>query len=526
MIRLSPRQLVALVIFTAGVLWAETPAIRGLLHMWNNSPMYSYGYLVPFISAFLVWSQREALARLTPTPSLVGGGAVLALWLLMMGLGRLGGVLLVEQLALLVAIAGGILVIGGWAYLKTMWAAVAYLLLMVPLWDGFTEPLHLKFQLLSASIGVRMLDLVGVPAWRVGTVIALPNLTIEVARACSGVNYLIAVLALGLPLAYLYLRSPWRRIVLIASAMVIAALSNSLRVALIGILAYLELGAPLHGPAHTLHGLFVSAIGHVALFVGLWLLSRHDKPAPNQPASEAAATVASSVVTPRLSPTAAFAPMAAAAIFVWAGAVAVNAYAPSPVPLAASLDQLPGSLGPFSADPYTAPPQPEWWSPADQELRRRYRQGELNVDVLIGYYEAQRQSREVVNYRSNALHRDSRAASLDLGSSGSIPINLAREKIGPYERLTVYWYEIDGQVETAPLAAKLRTLWNAVGTGRTNGAIVCLTTQSETAGTDPATLEALLTLARETHRALARCLPRRAPTADAAAPVSRKAPAA
>ena len=82
---------------------------------------------------------------------------------------------------------------------------------------------------------------------------------IEVARACSGVNYLVAVLALGLPLAYLYLRSWWRRGVLIASALLIAAAANSLRVALIGVLVYYDLGAPLHGPAHVLHGLFVSA---------------------------------------------------------------------------------------------------------------------------------------------------------------------------------------------------------------------------------------------------------------------------
>ena len=106
------------------------------------------------------------------------------------------------------------------------------------------------------------------------------------ARACSGVNYLIAVLALGLPLAYLYLRSWWRRAVLIAAALLIAAAANSLRVAMIGALVYYDLGAPLHGPAHVLHGLFVSAIGHVALFVGLWLLgSREQRAAADAPAA-------------------------------------------------------------------------------------------------------------------------------------------------------------------------------------------------------------------------------------------------
>ena len=55
---------------------------------------------------------------------------------------------------------------------------------------------------------------------------------------------------------------------------------------MIGALVYYDLGAPLHGPAHVLHGLFVSAIGHVALFVGLWLLgSREQRAAAGAPAA-------------------------------------------------------------------------------------------------------------------------------------------------------------------------------------------------------------------------------------------------
>ena len=46
---------------------------------------------------------------------------------------------------------------------------------------------------------------------------------------------------------------------------------------MIGALVYYDIGAPLHGPAHVLHGLFVSGIGHVALFVGLWLLGAREQ---------------------------------------------------------------------------------------------------------------------------------------------------------------------------------------------------------------------------------------------------------
>ena len=122
-----------------------------------------------------------------------------------------------------------------------------------------------------------MLQSLGIPVFRQGTVVSLPNVTFEVARACSGVNYLIAVLALGLPLAYLYVDGVVRRVTLITVAILIAALSNGLRVGLIGILSYLEVGSPLHGPFHILQGLFVAGIGYAALFLGLRFIGRKER---------------------------------------------------------------------------------------------------------------------------------------------------------------------------------------------------------------------------------------------------------
>ena len=125
--------------------------------------------------------------------------------------------------------------------MHAVWFALAYLVLMVPFWEGLTEPLHLPFQQLSANLGIRMLHVVGIPSYREGLYLFLPNVTLEVARACSGVNYLVAILALGLPLGYLYLPTVWRRVLLLAMAIGVAAISNSLRVALIGVLSYLEI---------------------------------------------------------------------------------------------------------------------------------------------------------------------------------------------------------------------------------------------------------------------------------------------
>jgi EpsI family protein len=500
-----------LLLVTLLVVHAE--AVRGMLRLWNDSPMYSYGYLVPLISAFLAWSRRGELARTDMHPSFGAGLGLLALWLTVYAAGRFAAVLLAEQVALVIGVAGAIALIWGWRTLRIVWAAVAFLLLMVPLWDGFTESLHVPFQNLSANIGVRMLDLVGVPAYREGTFITLPNLRLEVARACSGVNYLVAVLALGLPLGYLYLRSPWRRVVLLVSALLVAALSNSLRVALIGVLVYFDLGAPLHGPGHVLHGLFVSAMGHVVLFGGLAILRRGERTDEAQtPVSGAVPAVGSPPAGLR------FAPVLLALATFWAVAGLTTWREPRPVALIGALDRLPATLGPWTADPYAAPAALPWWTGAETELRRTYRRGDRAVDVHLNYFPSQRQSHEVVTHRASELHRAARAFDVRLDSPNPTAVNLATETQDGPARLDAFWYELDGVVETTPADVKLRTLWNAVGRGRTNGAVICLRTADPGPAGRDAVLDELGRLAGDVHRGLAASLPGRSPALAAAVP--------
>ena len=144
--------------------------------------------------------RREALAALTPQPSWALGSVVLLRRRCCMTIaGRAGGIQVLEQLAFLVSLtARRAHAVRRRRTSASRWAALAYLLLMVPLWDGFTEPLHEPFQQRSAAIGIWLLHGIGIPAFREGTFITLPNLQIEVARVCSGVNYLVAVVALGL----------------------------------------------------------------------------------------------------------------------------------------------------------------------------------------------------------------------------------------------------------------------------------------------------------------------------------------
>ena len=495
----SSRDTMLVVAVSLAILFAHRDALAAMVDLWRVSPMYSYGFSVPFISGYLIWSRRELLSPLAPQPSFAGGAAVAVLAVVMALAARAAGIQVLDQLAFLASISASILVLFGWRYLRVGWPALGYLLLMVPIWDGFTEPLHQPFQLRSAEIGAWILQSLGVPAYREGMIIALPNLKIEVARECSGVNYLVAVIALGLPLSYLQLPGNWRRVALLASAVVLAALSNGLRVALIGLLAYFEVGSPLHGPFHMLHGLFVAGIGFVVLFAGLrWLT-------PLTPAASPASAQVG-CVSGRLNP-AGGPPRPVLtmwpALVLTSLLVIVGSNVASPAPRAAAyhdgLADFPSQLGEWSWDVGRTPAGrgPAIWPGADVELSRSYRRaGGDAFDLYIAYFSSQIQGREMVTYRATALH--ARSASLALPGERAVML-VANDPADVAESgKSVFWYTFSSGAETNPYVVQARMLLNGLWNGRGDGAVVVL---NMPAGAD--STESLGTLMPIVERALA-----------------------
>lgn len=484
------------VLLAAGTLFVFRDPLLAMVEQWDASPMYSYGYVVPFISCYLLWARKEQFALRSVTPSRLWGGALVLGSLAVLSIGRVSAFQVLEQLSFVSTIAGIVLFVFGRSYLVLAAPAIGYLLFMVPVWDAFTEPLHWPFQINSAKLGVSMMQAIGVPVYREGTVIALPNLMIEVARECSGVNYLVAVLALALPMSFLRLKQQWRRVVLIGSALIVAALANSLRVALIGTLAYYDVGSPLHGPFHVLHGLFVAGIGFVVIFVGLRALegTPSQQPLPHRTAARSEAPSSSSGQLGDV--------FGLATIF-WTLALVGVAPQAREVGLARPLEALPMQLGRWSADASESAGNPNAfatataaWSGADRKLERLYRSetGQA-ARVEVYYFSVQRQGREIVSSASADLHRESFQVQIDAGSSRQFVANAVqwaeRNETG------LFWYDSAGRPEAGQIATKLTTIWRALVSGRTNGAAIVLRTANR-----PGAIEELRDLAKALRPAL------------------------
>lgn len=443
--------------------------LKALVGQWWNNDVYSYGFLIPCISLYLVWTRRQELRQMAPSRNYTAGTALVAAGLLMLILGRAAAVMAVQELSLIVTLAGVVLFTLGSAYFKALRLPIGYLFLMIPIWEIFTDRLHLPFQIFSATIGVSLLQFLGFPAHQQGVFVELPTVTLEVAQVCSGVNYLIAVVAIGIPSAYLFLRGWVSRLFLVGMTVGIAILSNGFRVALIGILVHYGANGDIHGPFHILQGMFVSVVGYVALFGGVLVLSRIQKkqmdsektPPPYSPALPSAEGTRSGRAVVILS------------LVFLAIASYLHLHRSAPVPLRKDLSDFPIVIGAWTAyDTASGIPLRN----EDEEkkiLSRTYRSpsGET-VHLYVEYLASQEQGSELINYKSDALFKESVEVPVKLDSRRQVRVNRRIHREGEQTKVMLFWYDFNGTTIADRYGAKLHAMWEAVAFGRTNGAMI------------------------------------------------------
>ncbi len=138
------------------------------------------------------------------------------------------------------------------------------------LYAELTVPLQLLVTRLSAWI----VGSVGMPIHTEGNIITLPDVTLQVVNACSGLRSLISLMALSLIFGYLSVRSNTKRILLAVSALPIAIIVNTLRVSVTAVLSKSYGPQVTEGYFHTIFGLSVFIVALLLLIMVQKLLLR------------------------------------------------------------------------------------------------------------------------------------------------------------------------------------------------------------------------------------------------------------
>ena len=207
----------ALLLLTAGD-WLA------MVDLWWNISTYNHILFVPVIIGWLVWQRRGELARLAPRawwPALIPLGGALVVWVL----ARLGGLDIGSQLAAVVAMQMALLAVLGLRVGAGVLFPLAYALFLVPFGDELVPML----QMITAKMTIALTLWSGVPAVVDGVFIDTPAGLFEVAEECSGVKFLVAMIALGVLVAQCCFASWRRRTVFMAAAIALPILANGVR---------------------------------------------------------------------------------------------------------------------------------------------------------------------------------------------------------------------------------------------------------------------------------------------------------
>lgn len=191
---------------------------------WWNVSTYNHVLFVPLIAGWLAWNRRRELAELTPRgcwPGLVLLAGSLFLWLL----GTLAGFNSASQLGAVLALQSAVIALLGPRVAAGVLFPLAYMLFLVPFGDELVPTL----QMITADIVIWLTHASGIPAVIEGVFIDTPVGLFEVAEACSGVQFLVAMLALGVLIAQTCFRSWRRRAAFLAFALALPILANGVR---------------------------------------------------------------------------------------------------------------------------------------------------------------------------------------------------------------------------------------------------------------------------------------------------------
>jgi exosortase len=263
----------SLVMLSALVLVLYDRVLGTMAQQWWSDPNYGHGFLVPLFAAYILWRERSRRQEI-PIQTSNWGLPVMLFAIGLLILGTLGSEHFTARVSLLILISGIIVFLVGWQTLRSIAFPIGYLIFMIPLPAVIYYQLTFPLQLLASRLGANGLVALGVPTVREGNLLILPNCTLEVVEACSGVRSLLSLLAAVV--GYVYLAEPniWKRCVLVASTVPIVIVSNGFRLVAAGILSFFFGPGVDSGLAHTGLGLAFFAIAFLSILLVHNLLRR------------------------------------------------------------------------------------------------------------------------------------------------------------------------------------------------------------------------------------------------------------
>lgn len=237
-----------------------------LYNTWMTNDDYSYGVLIPFISAYFLWEKKNSLKGVT-IQSCWSVFPLLLLFVLLSVYGVLGSSGHISRPVLPVLIVLFAIFCFGIDLVKRISLPLCFLVFMIPLPSVLDRTIGVYLKTISSQLGGMFLRVCGYSVYVSGNVIDLGVTKLQVVDACSGLRFLFPLLALGVVYGYFFERVVWKRVAFVLVAVPIAIFTNILRIGITGLLTYNFGSKMAEGFFHDFQGWAIFMVAFVFLFI-------------------------------------------------------------------------------------------------------------------------------------------------------------------------------------------------------------------------------------------------------------------
>lgn len=243
------------------------PAFQWMVDRWRApDSYYSHGFLIPFVSLYVLWRARRFF---TPVPALrshaLGYGIIGSAVLLHM-VSVFWRIYFTQAFAFLLLLFGLVFLFYGFKASKPFLFGLGFLIFMIPLPLDTIASLNLKLKMFAAEQAVGVVKAFGVHCVRDGSHIHFLNCSLTVGNVCSGLRSLISLLALGTLFAYLSKGNVFKKSLIVIMSFPIAIVANVVRIVLLCLIANRWGSEIATGFFHDFSGLLLFVIAYLLLF--------------------------------------------------------------------------------------------------------------------------------------------------------------------------------------------------------------------------------------------------------------------
>ncbi len=257
-----------------------------LIRFTANSEFHSFILLIPFISLYLVWLKRPGLpasappARAAGVAFLLAGLATMAVyWIVLRSRLRQAEdeYLAVMMAAFLLLFFGICRLFFGRDTVRAVAFPLGLLIFMAPIPALVMPSIDSFLQKGSAIAAAGFFQVSGTPFFQDGLVFQLPDIRLEIAPECSGIQSSMVLLITSLVGGYVFLRTPWKRALLTLFVIPLCLLRNGFRVFVIGQLCVHWGPQMINSPIHHKGGPIFFVLSLIPLFILLIALHKTEK---------------------------------------------------------------------------------------------------------------------------------------------------------------------------------------------------------------------------------------------------------